>query len=334
MRLTIRDVARQAGVSVTTASRVLNNREDVSADTRQRVLAVAQRLQYVPSAMARGLVSGRAWMLGVVVNDSASPIYAEIVKGIETVANAAGYGLLLGNSADSQEQALSRLSMLHAGHIEGVLLAPVQTDRRDVEELKRLGVPFVLLLRHFDDPDHDYVTADNLAGGQLVTQHLANLGHRRIGHVAGPLYTSTAQGRLGGYRKALAEAGLPFDETLVSAGRFTVAGGYEAALPLLDHPDRPSAIFAASDMQAVGVMKAARQVGLRIPDDLALAGGDDVELAEFLEVPLTTFHVPYPEIGMRAAAILIARLEGTCTTTQQIAFPPQLIVRRSCGSNP
>ncbi len=334
MRLTIRDVARQAGVSVTTASRVLNNREDVSAETRQRVLAVSQRLQYVPSAMARGLVSGRAWMLGVVVNDSASPVYAEIVKGIETTTNAAGYGLLLGNSADSQEQALSRLAMLHASHIEGVLLAPVQTDRRDVEELTRLGVPFVLLLRHFGDLEHDYVVADNFAGGEMVTRHLLALGHRRIGHIAGPAHTSTAQGRLAGYCEALAAADLPYDESLVSAGRFTVSSGYDAALRLLDRRDRPSAVFAASDMQAVGVMKAARQIGLRIPDDLALAGGDDVELAEFLEIPLTTFRVPYEQIGMRAADILIARLEGTCATTQQIVFPPQLIVRRSCGSNP
>jgi len=333
MRITIRDVARQAGVSITTASRVLNNREDVSEETRARVQAIAAQLDYVPSTVARSLVSGRSRTLGVVVNDSASPVYAEVVKGIETATNAAGYGLLLGNSADSQEQALSRLSMLHASHIEGVLLAPVQSDRRDVETLERLGIPYILLLRYFTDLMTDYVVADNVAGGRLVTEHLVGLGHRRIGHIAGPPDTSTAQGRLAGYQQALSAAGLPYDERLVAAGRFTVASGYEAALRLLDRPDRPSAIFAASDMQAVGVMKAARRLGLRIPDDLALAGGDDVELAEFLEVPLTTFHVPYDEIGRRAATILIARLEGTCTTTQQIVFQPQLIVRRSTQSS-
>lgn len=332
MRITIRDVARQAGVSVTTASRVLNARKDVNPETRARVLATANALRYVPSAVARGLVLGKSNTLGALVNDSASPVYAEIVKGIEAATNAAGFGLLLCNSAESQEQALLRLSMLSANHIEGVLLVPVQTDRRDVEELERLGIPFVLLLRHFSDLDADYVISDNAEGGRLATSHLLSLGHRRIGHVAGPAHISTARDRWAGYRQALAAHAVPYDESLVSHGAFTIAGGYQAALQLLECPQRPSAIFAASDMQAVGVLKASRQLGLRVPDDLALVGGDNIELAEFLEVPLTTFDVPKYEMGERAAAILIARLEGRCNTRQQIVFKPRLVVRQSCGS--
>ena len=299
VKVTIRDVAREAGVSVTTASRALNNKGEVSPEKRARVLAVAQKLQYVPSSVARALVSGRTKTLGVVVTNNASPVYAEILRGIETVANANEFGLLLCNSADSQEQALRCLSILQQKQVEGLLLTPVQTDKRDVEQLQQSGIPFVLLLRHFPELETDYVITDNVYGGYLATQHLLGLGHRRIGHVGGPAHVSSAQGRLAGYRQALAEQGVPYDAELVSHGMFTVAGGYQAACQLLDRPDRPSAIFAANDLQAVGVMKAARMFGLRIPQDLALVGGDNIELAAFLEVPLTTFHPPAHEIGTR-----------------------------------
>jgi LacI family transcriptional regulator len=334
MRPTIRHVAREAGVSVTTASRALNQREDVSPATRERVLAAARRLDYVPSSIARGLVWGRSKTLGVVVNDNASPVYAGVLRGVEASANAAGYGLLLCNSADSQEQALRCLASLRANYIEGVLLTPIQTDRRDVEELQNAGIPFVLVLRHFSDLESvDFVVPDNIAGGYLVTQHLLSLGHRVVGHIAGPPYTSSGQGRLAGYRQALAECDLPFDADLVAYGGYSVAGGFEAAMRLLQARRRPSAIFAATDLQAVGVIKAAHALGLRIPDDLALAGGDGIELAEFLEVPLTTFHIPAREIGARAADILLARLNGTCTTPQHVIFKPTLVVRKSSGGS-
>jgi LacI family transcriptional regulator len=331
MPITIRDVARAAGVSVTAAHRALNDKAELKSDKRARVLAAARQLNYVPSAAARALVSGKTDTIGMVVTDNASPVYAGIVRGVEEVANAAGFGLLLCNSGDSQERAISCLETLRAKQVDGVLITPVQTDRRDVERLHEFAIPFVLLMRHFADVASDYVITDNEAGGYAATCHLLDLGHRRIGHLAGPVFVSSAQGRLAGYRRALAERGIPFDEHLVVHAPFTVAGGYDTAFALIDRPDRPTAIFAANDLQAVGVMKAARAVDLTIPDDLALVGGDDIELAEFLEVALTTFHQPAREIGSLGAQILLDRLRGGNEEPRRVVLTPRLIVRRSSG---
>jgi len=285
----------------------------------------------VPSAAARALVSGKTDTIGMVVTDSASPVYAGIVRGVEEVANAAGFGLLLCNSGDSQERAIVCLETLRAKQVDGVLITPIQTDRRDIARLQESGVPFVLLMRHFVDVESDYVITDNEAGGYAATSHLLDLGHRRIGHLAGPVFVSSAQGRLTGYRRALAERGVPFDDGLVAHAPFTVAGAYDAAFSLLDRPDRPTAIFAANDLQAVGVMKTARALDLTIPDELALVGGDDIELAEFLEVPLTTFHQPAREIGALGAEILLDRLRGGSGEPRRVVLTPRLIVRRSSG---
>ena len=331
MAATIRDVAREAGVSVTTASRAFNNKDDVHPDTRQRVLAAAQRIGYAPNLVARGLVLGKSGALGAIIADSANPVYTEALRGIESVVNRAGYGLLLCNAGESQEQSLRCLTMLQNNRVEGVLLTPVQSDWRDVRLLQAAGIPFVLVLRHALGVETDYVIPDHVRGGYLVCRHLLALGHRRLGHIAGPLYLSSAQGRLAGYRQALAEAGLPYDEALMDVAPFTIAGGYAAGQRLLERADRPTAIFAGNDLQAIGALKAARQLGLRVPEDLALAGGDDIPLLEMLDPPLTTFHVPLFEIGARAAEVLLEKLAGRCEGLQQIVYPPQLIIRRSSG---
>jgi LacI family transcriptional regulator len=331
MPITIRDVARVAGVSVTTAHRGLTGKGELSEDKRLRVLDAAKQLNFVPSATARALVSGRTNTIGMVVTDNASPVYAGIVRGVEEVANAAGFGLLLCNSGDSQDRALACLELLRSKQVDGVLLTPVQTDRRDVERLQEAEIPFVLLLRLFAGLDCDYVITNNEAAGHAATAHLLDLGHRRVAHIAGPEFVSSAQGRLAGYRRALADRGVTFNPELVAHAPYTVAGGYEAARVLLDRTERPSALFAANDLQAVGVMKAARELGIEIPGELALVGGDNIELAEFLEVPLTTFHQPAREIGSLGAEILLSRLNGEKGETRQIVLSPELLVRRSSG---
>ena len=250
---------------------------------------------------------------------------------IEGAAHAVGYGLLLCNSAGSQEQALRCLAMLQSKQVDGLIMAPAQTDRRDIAVLQRSGIPFVLLLRYFPDLQTDYVIMDNVAAGRMVTDHLLQRGHRLIGHVAGPVHISSGQGRLAGYHQALEARGVPYDEDMVCHAAFTMDGGYQAARQLLDRPQRPTAIFAATDMQAVGVLKAAKELGLAVPGDLALAGGDDIELAEYLEVPLTSFSQPSDEIGAQVVAILMSRIGGDRDGFKQVVLKPELIVRRSSG---
>jgi len=329
--VTIHDVAREAGVSHTTVSRALNNKGELSPETRTRILAVAERLNYVPSSVAQALASGATKTLGLIITNSASPVYAAVVHAIEGAAHAVGYGLLLCNSAGSQEQALRCLAMLQSKQVDGLIVAPAQTDRRDIAVLQRSGIPFVLLLRYFPDLQTDYVIMDNVEAGRLVTDHLLQRGHRRIGHVAGPLHISSGQGRLVGYRQALEACGVPYDESLVCHAAFTMEGGYEASRQLLNRPQRPTAIFAATDMQAVGVLKASKEFGLAVPGDLALAGGDDIELAQYLEVPLTSFNQPSDEIGAQVVAILMSRIGGDREGFKQVVLKPELIVRRSSG---
>lgn len=331
MSITIRDVAKAAGVSVTTAHRGLNGKGELGAATRDRVLAAARELNYVPSAAARTLVSGKSNTIGMIINDNSSSVYAGIVRGVEQAANAAGFGLLLCNSADEQSKALSCLSLFRRMQVDGILITPVQTDNQDIAYLRGSGIPFVLLLRHFDDPRDDIVVIDNEAGGYAATRHLLDLGHRRIGHVSGPPHVSSARGRRNGYERALAEEGLAVDVSLVRAGPFTVDGGYRAALDILGLPDPPEAIFAANDLLAVGVMKAARELGMSIPGVLALVGGDNIELAEFLETPLTTFHQPALDIGRRGAELLLSRLQGEASPPRRIVLAPELIPRKSAG---
>ena len=228
MPVTIHDVAREAGVSHTTVSRALNNKGELSPETRARILAVAERLNYVPSSVAQALASGATKTLGLIITNSASPVYAAVVHAIEGAAHAVGYGLLLCNSAGSQEQALRCLAMLQSKQVDGLIVAPAQTDRRDIAVLQRSGIPFVLLLRYFPDLQTDYVIMDNMEAGRLVTDHLLQRGHRLIGHVAGPMHISSGLGRLAGYRQALEASGVPYDESLVCHAAFTMEGGYQA----------------------------------------------------------------------------------------------------------
>jgi LacI family transcriptional regulator len=320
-------------VSVTTAHRGINGKGELGEETRQRILDAVKELGYVPNQTARALVSGRSQTIGMIVTDNASPVYAGIVRGVESVVKAAGYGLLLCNSADDPAEALSCLELLRSKQVDGVLITPVQANLAELDYLRDAQIPYVLLLRTFEETSDDAVVTNNESGGRAATALLIELGHRRIAHIAGPAHVSSARGRLTGYTTALQDGGIAFDPELIVHAPFTTQGGYTAARELLDRDERPSAIFASNDMQAVGVLKAARELGLRIPDDLALVGGDDIELAEFLDVPLTTFHQPAYEIGSQGAALLLSRLEGESGEPRQIVMTPELIVRQSSGEH-
>ncbi len=330
-RITIRDVAREAGVSVTTASRALNNKGELSATSRAVVLAAAERLRYVPSDVARALVSGRTRTIGVLITDNASTVYAEVLRGIEDVANASDYGVLFMNSGDVQERALRCIRTLRARQVDGVLFTPVQQDGKDdLEELRRGGLPIVALVRHFPElEDLDYVVADNELGGYAATRHLLELGHRRIAHLGGRIGASSTEGRLDGYARALRERGLAVDDRLVRRTPHTIEDGSTAALELLDRRGRPTALYVATLPQTMGVIRAARSLGLRVPDDLSLVAGDEGDVAEFLEVPLTTVEQPSREIGRQGAELLLARLDGRRSRPKGIVLEPRLIVRGS-----
>jgi LacI family transcriptional regulator, galactose operon repressor len=328
-RVTIRDVAREAGVSVTTASRALNNKGELSEATRAVVLATAERLRFVPSDIARALVSGRTQTLGVLITDNASRVYAEALRGIEDVANEQDYGILFMNSGDVQDRALRCIQTLRSRQVDGILFTPVQEGDVDVDELRRSSLPIVAVVRRPPGEDIDFVVADNERGGYAATHHLLELGHRRIAHLGGRIGASTTEARLEGYNRALRERSLPVDSRLIRRTLHTIEDGYEAAVELLERPDRPTAIIVATPPQTIGLLRAVRSLDLRVPDDISLVMGDDADFAEILEVPLTAVEHSSREIGRQGTQLLLGRLSGRRSQPTGIVLEPRLIVRRS-----
>lgn len=331
MRVTLRDVAREAGVSLTTASRALNGKGELAAESRANVLEVAKRLHYVPSEVARTLVSGRSNTLGVMFTDITHPVYADLLAGVEEAANRRGMSVLYMNSGDDREVAARCMRTLRSKHVDGVIFTPLFTDSHEgIEELTGLGVPLVAVLRAFPEVPMDYVIADNEQAGYVATKHLIDLGHRRIAHIGGLLGASTTDGRAAGYEKALREAGIKLNPAWSTRGPHTQEEGERVTSALLSSRP-PTAIYASTLRHALGALTAARAVGVRIPEDLALVAGDESDFAQHLEPPLTTVRQPTREMGRQGAELMFARIDGRRRRPKGIVLQPELIVRRSSG---
>jgi len=305
----MRDVAREAGVSVNTVSRALSGKPDVSPNTRARILKIAERLGYRPNRLARGLRSNKTFTIGVVVTDIANPFFGALVKGVEEAARKSNYSIILQDTDEDYEREKEAIQVMLAERVDGLLITPVQTKTETIEELKEAGLPFVLLGRYFDDLETDYVVTDDVQGGYLATEHLIKLGHKRIAMINGPLHISSAKERFEGYKRALAHHGVELDESLVSAGAITMEDGYQAAQALFQRRKRPTAVFCYSDFVAFGVIKAIREYGLRIPDDVAIVGYDDVDFSSYIDVPLTTVRIFKEELGKQAVVLLLEKVQ-------------------------
>jgi LacI family transcriptional regulator len=268
-------------------------------------------------------------VLAVVIPDITNPFFAALFRGVEDGASPRGYNVLLCNTDGSPERQRSHLQSLHARRVDGVILASSFLKDPTVRWLRHQRIPYVLVNR-FSDEDHDpFVGSDDVLGGRIATAHLAELGHRRIGHLAGKPTVSTGVLRRRGYLAALTEYGLVADPRLVIESGYTEEGGARAAERLLALDDRPTAIFAVTDMTAVGAFGAARRMGLRVPEDLAIAGYNDIPLASRLMPGLTTVHVPIHDFGSVAARLLLDQIESGEPTRRRVIFNPQLIVRGS-----
>ena len=331
--VTIRDVAAAAGFSVNTVSRALNDKPDVSPETKARVLEAARRLGYRPNKLARGLRSNKTQTIGVIVADIANPFFGAVVKGVAQAAREQNWSIILGNADEDYEREEEAVQVMLAEQVEGLLITPCQKERGTIEELQESGIPFVLLGRCFDDLPTDYVMPDEAQGGFLITKHLLELGHTRIAMINAPLYISSAQKRLEGYKRALAQYGVDIDESLITSQALTVEDGYNIAKRLLRRTPLPTAVFAYSDFVAFGVMKAIREAGLSIPHDIAVAGFDDVEFASCLEVPLTTIRAPKEKMGREATKLLLEKIENHHQRVRkEIKLEVKLIVRQSTNT--
>ena len=344
--ITINDIARLAGVSKATVSRVINQKPDVDPETRSRILRIMEEQGFVPSITAAGLAGGRTRLIGVLIPSLTWPLMPQIMRGIGEIVEQSAYELIVYSISHEQDRSAVIDRILAAKLTEGLLAVYPGQATNYLNELHDSGYPVVML----DDQgapsgSTPWVGADNRIGAYTAVKHLLSLGHRRIGHIKGRAGYQCSEDRFQGYHDALAEAGIALDPDLVVQGDFLISGGAACAQRLFALSERPTAIFAASDDMASGVLGAAEEAGLRVPDDLALVGFDDTAPASFMRPSLTTVSQPFFEMGKRATMLLLDAVfalrqpvpPSWHTAERENApvrefLPTRLVVRESCGA--
>jgi len=333
---TLREIADQAGVHISTASRVLRQPEpaDGWSDSALRVRQVAEELGYQPNLWAASLRTRKTTTIGVVMPRLTDVVVATMFQGIEEAATAAGYSVLLSSPPDDLDAQRKAVEFLVSRQVDGLMLSSIHLPGTDfVDSLPLRSLPILLLNRHIDSATSSpnrglpFVSGDDRLGGYLAGKHLLDCGYRDLGVIAGPDHASTSRERVAGFRDALAEAGLELPPNRIVASEFEVQGGVDAAATLLGGDSRPDAVFTVSDTIAIGVLGVARDLGLSIPDDLALVGYNDIPVVSQLPVPLTTVRSPARKIGATGLEHLLALISGK--NVESVKLPVELIVRAS-----
>jgi LacI family transcriptional regulator len=331
--VTLVELAKAAGVSVSTASRALSNgKYPLKTETRQNILKLAKEMGYKPNLVARSLQSSRSHLVGVIVDRMQSPFAAATVEGIQDGLRHEGYSISIAYSNRDQAIATDAIHTFYSHQVDGIIILNSWLHTFNDPILALQDRPFVFINRVFGNSLHNCVGPGDRQGARLATQHLVSLGHRRIGYINGMETWIEAQNRLAGYCDVLTEHGISVDEALIRHGNWSVDSGYEGARGLLALEDRPTAIFAANDMMAMGAIYAIQKAGLEVPTDIAVVGYDDRDFAAWIRPALTTVRMPSYEMGQAAARLLLQQInkEELEDATQVTG---QLIVRESCGGN-
>ena len=330
--ISIKDVARAAGVSVGTVSNVINRPDSVSVDARTRVTAVIQQLGYVRSESARQLRAGRSRMMAMLVLDMANPFFVEIARGAERVAREAGLGVMMCNSDQDTEAEADYLSLFAEQRVRGVLVVPTDADLPHFAQFRRHAIPYVLVDRVASSADSCSTSVDDVAGGELALRHLISAGHTSIVYINGPAALAQCRDRHIGAMTAINAAGLPAATlTVIEVEHMTVASGRDAGARVLGLSSRPTAVFCVNDLVALGVLQAMFAAGIKVPDDIAIVGYDDIEFAAAAAVPLTSVRQPAYRMGRSAAELLVAESQAAPGehTHRSVVFQPDLVVRAS-----
>ncbi|EKF9219078.1 substrate-binding domain-containing protein [Vibrio cholerae] len=327
---TMKDIARLAGVSTSTVSHVINKSRFVSDEIAERVNNAAQQLNYAPSALARSLKMNRTKTIGMLVTTSTNPFFGEVVKGVERSCYHQGYNLILCNTEGDNQRMKASINTLLQKRVDGLLLmcSTLEGERLDVFD-RYPDIPIVVMDWGPILFASDKIQDNSMQGGYMAAKHLIESGHKEIGCITGPLIRHQAQMRYEGYKRALAEAGIAINPDWIVESDFECEGGYQAFEKLYQRGKLPSALFVSNDMMAMGVIQAASQRDLRVPDDLSLIGYDDVHIAKFMTPALTTIHQPKYRLGKAAVDTLLYRLENPDTTAQVVQLEPTLVVRNS-----
>ena len=331
-RVTIVEVAAEAGVSFGTVSRVINNDIHVKKETRERVLATMQKLGFVANRQARSLAGGKSDSVGVLVPDLGTEYIGEIIRGIDAELSLSGLDLILYTTHRTASKEASYVANLATGMVDGLLLVLPRSPTDFIGNLTQRNFPFVLIDHQGTGRDCPAVGATNWQGAFNATEYLIKLGHTRIGFITGSMDLGCAVDRLDGYRAALRTGHLPEASELIYEGTFFQPDGYTGASALLALPEPPTAIFASNDVMAMGAMDAVRNRGLRIPEDISIIGFDDIPQASLIHPALTTINQPLEKMGRVATQMLLDLLQKSERVADRMELPTQLIVRDSCSS--
>ena len=332
MPITLNELAKVAGVSASTVSRALNESEHpVNDETRQRILALANELGYRPNMVARGLKMDRTYAIGIIVDNIVSPFSPTIIRGIQDELKGHNYFSVIMNTDWDPEVETEAIHQLISRSIDGIIF--VESWLRGANPtLDLANKPYVFFHRLFNGTFSNSVLVDEQYGARLAVEHLVNLAHQRIAFINGPQGWAASADRLAGYKDVLAQKGIAYDPELVEEGNWEVQSGYPAARKFLGLAQPPTAIFAANDLMALGAIYAIQEAGLRVPEDIALVGYDDREIASLVRPTISTVTLPCYEMGQASAQLLLRRLENQAEIDEPIRIKGKLIIRESCGA--
>lgn len=330
-RVTMADVARTVGVSLMTVSRVINRRGDVSDETRQRVLEAIEQLGYRPSSIARGLATSHTGTLGLVVPDVANPFFSDVARGVEHIAYAASYSVFLCNTEEDPAREWSVLESLDQQRVDGIILCSSRLGDTQLDAVCQSDTAVVLVNRRPPTPARGVaaVMIDDVTGARCTVEHFLERGHQAIAFLAGPANSWSAQRRMDGYRAALRDAGVAANPGWILHAAPNVEGGQAATVQLLSRHPELTALFCYNDLVAIGCLRACAELGIRVPDQLAVAGFDDIPLAALVTPALTTHRVPRYQLGVHAVKALLDQITGAAEGPGEILVRPELILRAS-----
>ncbi|MEB3103908.1 LacI family DNA-binding transcriptional regulator [Ferviditalea candida] len=329
MKTTIYDVAKQAGVSIATVSKVISGKGKISKKRREQILKIMEELNYQPSMIASALVGKKTYTIGLLIPDISNPFFAEIARAIEDQAHQSGYSIIICSTDNKDERVERYISLLEQKSVDGIIIG---TGVENIEILRRLetrSIPFVMISRESTALAVDTVVSDDYIGGILAAQHLAELGHRRFAILSENLKVSSSRERIRGFKQGLSDMNIPFDDKNIVICDYRVEEGRRCAYELLQYTEKPTAIFCCNDLLAIGAIQAAKQLGIKVPDALSIVGFDDTILASVTDPPLTTIAQPIDRMGKQAFNLLIDNLMNSESVKQRIVLRPELIIRQS-----
>lgn len=332
---TIYDVAKEAGVSIATVSNAINGKGKISKQRREQIFRIMERLQYQPSVIASALTGKKTFTLGLLIPDISNPFFAEIARAIEDQAHQQGYSVIICSTDNNDERVERYITLLEQKSVDGIIIGTGIGNMDIITQLQSRSTPIAMIAREASSVAVDTVVADDFVGGMMAAQHLAQLGHRRLAVLSENLKVSSSRERIRGFKQGLADAGLAFEESDVVICEYKIDEGKRGASELLRRggEERPTAIFCCNDQLAIGALQAAKESGVRVPEELSIVGFDNTILATVTDPPLTTVAQPMEQMGKLAFNLVIESLNNKDSVKQRIVLRPELVVRRSTSSS-